>query len=127
MPENASYWQAQRTRLLSGARSTITRRYFSCQSMRDLIIPRPMKLRVLHVSFAACLIVSSASAQLTAVDVQTIINRAVTRATQILPNSVIAVTDREGYVLGIWNTAGGEPTPTSGPGGVLRTPSGKCC
>ena len=71
-----------------------------------------MKLRVLHVSFAACLIVSSASAQLTAVDVQTIINRAVTRATQISPNSVIAVTDREGYVLGIWNTAGGEPTPT---------------
>jgi uncharacterized protein GlcG (DUF336 family) len=80
--------------------------------MRDLVIARPMKLRVLRLSFAACLIVSSASAQLTALDVQTIINRAVTRATQISPTSVIAVTDREGYVLGIWNTAGGEPTPT---------------
>jgi len=44
--------------------------------------------------------------------VTTIINHAVTRAVQVSPSSVIAVTDREGYVLGIWNVAGGEPTPT---------------
>src|SRR5205085_11036859 len=36
-----------------------------------------------------------------------IINRAVTRAVRISPNSVIAVTDREGYVLGVWVVAGG--------------------
>ena len=54
---------------------------------------------------------SSAFAQLTAVDVQTVINRAVTRALQISPNSVIAVVDREGYVLGVWTIRGGEPTP----------------
>jgi uncharacterized protein GlcG (DUF336 family) len=35
-------------------------------------------------------------------DVQTIINHAVTRAAAISPNSVIAVTDREGDVLGVW-------------------------
>jgi uncharacterized protein GlcG (DUF336 family) len=51
-----------------------------------------------------------ARAQLTATDVQTIINQAVTRALQISPNSVIAVTDREGTVLGVWNVRGGEPT-----------------
>ena len=51
-----------------------------------------------------------ASAQLTAADVQTVINQAVTRSLQISPNSVIAVTDREGNVLGVWNVRGGEPT-----------------
>ena len=51
-----------------------------------------------------------AKAQLTAVDVQTVINQAVTRALQISPNSVIAVTDREGNVLGVWNVRGGQPT-----------------
>src|SRR5437762_10047730 len=49
-------------------------------------------------------------AQLSATDVQTIIGRAVTRAVSISPKSVIAVTDREGYVLGVWNVRGGEPT-----------------
>jgi uncharacterized protein GlcG (DUF336 family) len=51
-----------------------------------------------------------ARAQLTAVDVQTVVNQAVTRALQISPNSVIAVTDREGNVLAVWNVRGGEPT-----------------
>jgi len=37
-----------------------------------------------------------ARAQLTLTDVQTIINQAVARAVKISPNSVIAVTDREG-------------------------------
>src|SRR5437868_8778333 len=49
-------------------------------------------------------------AQLSAADVQSIISRAVTRAVSISPNSVIAVTDREGYVLGAWNVQSGEPT-----------------
>ena len=48
---------------------------------------------------------------LTAADVQTIINQAVTRAMRISPNSVIAVTDREGYVLGVWVVRGGAATP----------------
>jgi uncharacterized protein GlcG (DUF336 family) len=53
---------------------------------------------------------NNAVAQLTAGDVQQVINQAVTRAVAISGNSVIAVTDREGYVLGVWNVRGGEPT-----------------
>jgi uncharacterized protein GlcG (DUF336 family) len=49
-------------------------------------------------------------AQLTAADVTRVIEQAVTRAVSISGNSVIAVTDREGYVLGVWNVRGGEPT-----------------
>ena len=69
-----------------------------------------MKLRALLVLAAANLLASSAFAQLTAADVTTIINRAVTRAVAISPNSVIAVTDREGYVLGVWVVPGGAAT-----------------
>ncbi len=53
---------------------------------------------------------SSARAQLTAADVQLIIEQAATRAQQVSPNSVIAVLDREGFVLGIWSVNGTEPT-----------------
>ena len=34
------------------------------------------------------------------------------RATRVSPNSVIAITDREGYVLAVWNVRGGQPSPT---------------
>ena len=54
---------------------------------------------------------SSASAQLTATDVQLVITQAARRAGILAPSSVIAVTDREGYVLGVWNVRGGEPDP----------------
>jgi uncharacterized protein GlcG (DUF336 family) len=49
-------------------------------------------------------------AQLTAVDVQTIIDQATTRALQISPNSVMAVTDREGDVLAVWSVNGTPPS-----------------
>ena len=48
-----------------------------------------------------------AASPLTATDVQTVINQAVTRAVHISPNSVIAVTDREGNVLAVWVVRGG--------------------
>lgn len=51
-----------------------------------------------------------AEAQLTETDVRTVINQAVTRALQISPDSVVAVTDREGNVLGVWIVRGGQPT-----------------
>ena len=44
---------------------------------------------------------------LTATDVQTIVNQAVTRAVHISPNSIIAVVDREGNVLAVWVVRGG--------------------
>jgi uncharacterized protein GlcG (DUF336 family) len=71
-----------------------------------------MKLRVLVLFVVASFLSPTAFGQLTAADVQTIINHAVTRAVAVSPRSVIAVTDREGYVLGVWNVAGGEPTST---------------
>ncbi len=40
-------------------------------------------------------------------DVERIISQAVERAREISPNSVVAVTDREGFVLGIWDVNGG--------------------
>ena len=58
---------------------------------------------------AICCLINSAQAQLTAADVQRVINQATKRANKIAPNSVIAVADREGYVLGVWNVRGGEP------------------
>jgi uncharacterized protein GlcG (DUF336 family) len=71
-----------------------------------------VKVRALLLSIAAGLVLwpALAEAQLTAPDVQLIINQAVTRAVQISPNSVIAVTDREGDVLGVWSVSGAPPT-----------------
>ena len=70
-----------------------------------------MKLRALLVVVSVSLIASPAHAQLTAADVTTIINQAVLRAVVVSPDSVIAVTDREGYVLGVWVVRGGAATP----------------
>jgi uncharacterized protein GlcG (DUF336 family) len=70
-----------------------------------------MKFRTCFLLAAATLLTSPVFAQLTALDVQTIINHAVTRAVKISPNSVIAVTDREGYVLAVWVVRGGAATP----------------
>jgi uncharacterized protein GlcG (DUF336 family) len=47
--------------------------------------------------------------QLSLPDVQRIMAQAATRASQISTNSVIAVTDREGYLLGVWVVNGGTP------------------
>jgi uncharacterized protein GlcG (DUF336 family) len=47
--------------------------------------------------------------QLSRDDVERIISQAVKRAKEISPDSVIAVTDREGFVLGAWDVNGGAP------------------
>ncbi len=57
--------------------------------------------------FVLLLAVRPASAQLTLTDVQTIVAQAVTRATALTSsplhtNAVVALTDREGWVLGVW-------------------------
>ncbi|MBA3963786.1 MAG: heme-binding protein [Chthoniobacterales bacterium] len=53
---------------------------------------------------------SSGRAQLTAADVQLIIKQAATRAQAVSPNSIIAVVDREGFVLGVWSVNGTQPS-----------------
>src|ERR1043165_6785948 len=69
-----------------------------------------MKARTL-LAFA-CLVLAGnpASGQLTVADVTKIVNQAITRARVISPNSVIAVTDREGNVLAVWVVRGGAAT-----------------
>lgn len=63
--------------------------------------------RILPILLFAVFGAPAATAQLTLTDVQTVIAQAVTRAvvltgTPLKTNSVIAVTDREGWVLGVW-------------------------
>ncbi len=73
--------------------------------------PGPVRYRLASLFVAAlCLCPIVVEAQLTAADVQTIINQATTRAIQISPSSVIAVTDREGNVLAVWSVNGTPPT-----------------
>jgi hypothetical protein len=47
--------------------------------------------------------------QMTSNDVATVMAQAITRASQISSNSVIAVVDREGFVLGVWSVNGTTP------------------
>src|SRR3954462_5913003 len=71
----------------------------------------PVRSRALFCLAAGLLLLPvAAQAQLTAFDVQTIVNQATTRAIQISPNSVIAVTDREGDVLAVWSVNGTPPS-----------------
>src|SRR2546430_10929427 len=73
--------------------------------------PGPVRFRARFFAVAGLVLWPLlAKAQLTAVDVQTIINQATTRAIQISPNSVIAVTDREGDVLAVWSVNGTLPS-----------------
>src|SRR6185369_9841953 len=51
-----------------------------------------------------------ALAALTLPDVQRVIAQAATRAAAISTNSVIAVVDREGFVLGVWTANGATPS-----------------
>src|SRR6187200_3190412 len=69
-----------------------------------------MLIRRLPFLVTGLLCAATASAQLTEADVQLILNQAASRAQEVSPNSVIAVVDREGDVLGIWTVRGGEPT-----------------
>lgn len=57
---------------------------------------------------ALALVPLAARGQMTALEVERVIAQAAVRALEISPSSVIAVTDREGFVLGVWNV-GGQP------------------
>src|SRR5262245_2457625 len=52
-----------------------------------------------------------ARAQMSSNDVAVVIQQAASAAAVISPNSVIAVLDREGFVLGVWHTGAGEANP----------------
>ncbi len=48
---------------------------------------------------------------MSASDVSNVLAQAVTRAAQISPTGVVAVVDREGFVLGVWSVNGQAPAP----------------
>ena len=84
-------------------------------SPRGKAVPKLFDLRWV------CLVAGNAHAQLTLSDVQTVVAQAVTRATALAnsplkTNAVIAVTDREGWVLGVWalNTNATSASPLVG-------------
>jgi uncharacterized protein GlcG (DUF336 family) len=77
--------------------------------------------------FSACVAVILASVnvwgatQLTYDDVELILAQAASRAAQIDPHAIIAVVDREGYVLGVWNMEKNPaPNPEFVSGAVAR-------
>lgn len=64
------------------------------------------RVKIALLLLMAAFAVMRAQAQLTVADVQQVIGQASNRAQTLSPNSIIAVTDREGYVLGVWSVNG---------------------
>lgn len=50
-----------------------------------------------------------ARAQMTLAEVTTVLAQAVSRAAVVAPGAVVAVVDREGFVLGVWSVSGAAP------------------
>lgn len=46
---------------------------------------------------------------MTLAEVTTVLAQAVSRAAVVAPNAVVAVVDREGFVLGVWSVNGAAP------------------
>lgn len=63
--------------------------------------------------FGLLLFALPAGAQLTPADVNLILSQAVSRAVVVAPSAVVAVVDREGFVLGVWSVNGATPTTTA--------------
>ena len=61
------------------------------------------------VFLAALLAALPARAQMTLAEVNTVLAQAVSRAAVVAPNAVVAVVDREGFVLGVWSVNGAAP------------------
>jgi uncharacterized protein GlcG (DUF336 family) len=69
--------------------------------------------QLLVIAGLVLLLANRAWAQFTLADVQTVMAQAATRAAAVNSNSVIAVTDREGYVLGVWVVSGASPASSA--------------
>lgn len=80
-----------------------------------------MKLSVLSVALISLGFAPAQAVQLSKDDVTQIIAQAVTEATRINPQAIIAVTDREGFVLGVWDLQSRLPNPL--PANPLEPPS----
>jgi uncharacterized protein GlcG (DUF336 family) len=68
----------------------------------------PVKIRISRF-FLLLVTAIPALGQMTSNDVAAVMAQTITRASQISTNSVIAVVDREGFVLGVWSVNGTTP------------------
>ncbi len=97
------------------------RKKMNCPPMRHGIdnVNRPMNKSLLTAVLAAFAAFSSAAPssaqssaeQLTKAEVERIIAQTATQAMRTNPGAIIAVTDREGFVLGVWDVQGRIPVP----------------
>ncbi len=90
-------------------------RFFGLPVVPDFMRPPLLLLGLLALSRWAV-----AAPQLTSDDVEKILAQAVARSVSVSGHSVIAVTDREGYVLGVWSVSGSNPDPKVVAGAVSR-------
>jgi uncharacterized protein GlcG (DUF336 family) len=67
------------------------------------------RLKSAPLLFALLLSALTARAQMTLAEVTTVLAQAVSRAAVVSPASVVAVVDREGFVLGVWSVNGAAP------------------
>ncbi len=67
------------------------------------------RLKSVALILGILLLVPPARAQMTLADVTTVLAQAVSRAAVVSPASVVAVMDREGFVLGVWSVNGAAP------------------
>jgi len=74
-------------------------------------LPAVVLAAFLAVLSAVPLRAQSSPEQLTKTEVEQIIAQAATHATWVNPGAIIAVTDREGFVLGVWDMQGRIPSP----------------
>ncbi len=78
--------------------------YWALASEGDFVIPIAMLRRVLLLAAALLApVVTQGAERLEGSDVQLIVAQAATRAHQFRQNAIIAVTDREGFVLALWD------------------------
>ena len=57
---------------------------------------------------------------MTLAEVNTVLAQAVSRAAVVSPASVVAVVDREGFVLGVWSVNGLAPTAANQANAIAR-------
>ncbi len=67
-------------------------------------------MKPVAIALGILLLALPARAQMTLAEVTTVLAQAVSRAAVVAPNAVVAVVDREGFVLGVWSVNGVAPT-----------------
>ena len=90
-------------------KQSVNVRQFACPTVRGFWQLAPVKPVILFLAAFLCAL--PARAQMTLAEVNTVLAQAVSRAAVVAPDAVVAVVDREGFVLGAWSRR--TPLPTT--------------